>query len=86
MSTTALNKPKHRLQRHRVVLSVAPQKYDFFMELLKNFDFVEVAKEENDGSSREEIMASLKEAAKDLKLIKAGKLKGRPARELLNEL
>ena len=86
MSTTALNKPKHRLQRHRVVLSVAPQKYDFLMELLKNFDFVQVAKEENDGSSREEIIASLKEAAKDLKLIKAGKLKGRPLKEFLDEL
>ena len=86
MNTTALNKPKHRLQQQRIVLSVAPQKYDFLMELLKNFDFVQVAKEENDGSSREEIIASLKEAAKDLKLIKAGKLKGRPLKEFLDEL
>ena len=31
-------------------------------------------------------MANLKEAARDLKLIKAGKLIGRPASELLNEL
>jgi hypothetical protein len=42
--------------------------------------------EEPDGDSREEIIANLKEAAKELKLIKAGKLHGRPARELLNEL
>ena len=45
-----------------------------------------VFKEETDGDSREEIIAKLKKAAKDLKLIKEGKLKGRPARELLNEL
>ena len=83
MSTTILNKPR---QQQRVVLNVAPQKYIFLMKLLKNFDFVQFAKEENDGASREEIIANLKEAAKDLKLIKTGKLEGRPARELLDEL
>jgi len=41
---------------------------------------------ENDGDSREEIIANLKEAAKELKLLKAGKLKTRPMREFLNEL
>ena len=84
MSTQTLDRPKYRQQR--VVLNVAPRKYDFLMELLGNFDFVKVAKEEPDGDSREKIIANLKEAAKDLKLIKAGKLEGRPARELLNEL
>ena len=84
MSTQTLNRPKYRQQQ--VVLNVATRKYDFFMELLKNFDFVKVAQEELDGDSREEIIAKLKDAAEDLKLIKAGKLKGRPARELLNEL
>jgi len=86
MSTTALNKPKHRLQQQRVVLNVTPHKYDFLMEILRNFDFVQVAEEENDGNSREEIITSLKEAAKDLKLIKAGKLKTRPLKEFLDEL
>ncbi|GHT57062.1 hypothetical protein FACS18945_0400 [Bacteroidia bacterium] len=56
------------------------------MELLRSFDFVQIAQKENDGDSREEIIANLKQAAKDLKLIKAGKLEGRPAMELLNEL
>ena len=53
------------------------------MELLGSFDFVKVAKEENDGDTREEIIANLKEAAKDLKLIKEGKLKTRPLKRLL---
>jgi ribosome-binding protein aMBF1 (putative translation factor) len=84
MSTQILDRPKYKQQR--VVLNVASRKYDFLMELLENFDFVKVTKEEADGDSREEIIAKLKEAAEDLKLIKAGKLEGRPARELLNEL
>jgi len=84
MSTITLDSPKHRQQQQRVVLNVASCKYNFLMELLGNFNFVQV--EENDGDSREEIIANLKEAAKDLKLLKAGKLETRPARELLNEL
>ena len=73
-------------KQQKVILNVASRKYDFFMELLGNFDFVEVTKEEVDGDTREEIIAKLKDASIDLKQIKAGKLKGRPARELLNEL
>ena len=83
MTTLTLEKPNKRQQ---LILNVDSCKYDFFMELMKNLDFVEVKEEETDGDSREEIIAKLKLAANDLKLIKAGKLKGRPARELLNEL
>ena len=86
MSTLTLYKPKRRLQQQRIVLDVAPRKYDFLMELLRNFDFVQVTKEENDGDTREKIIANLKEAAKDLKLIKKGKLETRPLNDFLNEL
>ena len=81
MDTIVLDKKQDR----QVVVKVANQKYNFLMELLRSFDFVEV-EEENDCDSREEIIANLKQTAKDLKLLKAGKLKTRPARELLNEL
>jgi len=84
MSTLTIDRPKRKLQQQRVVLNVASRKYNFFMELLGNFNFVQI--EEKDGDSREEIIANLKEAAKELKLLKAGKLETRPARELLNEL
>jgi len=84
METLTISRPKRRQQR--IVLNVVPRKYDFLMELLQNFDFVKVVEEENDGDSREEIIANLKEAAKSLKLIKEGKLETRPARELLKEL
>ena len=84
MSTLTLDKPIRKQQR--LILNVASCKYDFFMELLENLDFVEVTEKDSDCDSREEIISKLKVAANDLKLIKAGKLKGRPARELLNEL
>jgi len=84
MSTLTLDRPKRKLQQQKVVLNVATRKYNFFMELLKNFNFVQV--EENDDDSREEIIANLKEAAKDLKLLKAGKLETRPLNDFLNEL
>ena len=54
---------------------------EFYEVDVKNFWNVE----ENDGDSHEEIVANLKQAAKDLILIKEGKLKCRPARELLKE-
>ena len=78
-----LDRVKNRQQQ--ITLNVASRKYDFLMELLQNFKFVKVI-EEDDGDSREEIIANLKQTAKDLKLLKAGKLETRPAREFLNEL
>jgi len=83
MNTITLSKQK---RRPRIVLTVSPRKYDFLIELLRNLDFVKVEQDKDDGDSREEILDNLKQAAKDIKLIKAGKLEGRPARELLKEL
>lgn len=42
--------------------------------------------QEKDGDSKEYILAGLAEACREMKLARQGKLKGRPARELLNEL
>jgi hypothetical protein len=83
MSTVTIDSIK---SRQRVVLTVLPRKYDFLMELLQNFDFVSVEHENTVGDTREEIMDNLKQAAKELKLIREGKLQGRLACELLNEL
>lgn len=80
MTTAIIDKNKRR----RVVLNVPNRKYRFFMELLKNFDFVQI--EDNTGDSKEEIVANLTQAFKDLKLLKEGKLQTRPVEELLNEL
>lgn len=40
----------------------------------------------NDEQSKKEILRELKEAIKELQLIEQGKLKARPATDLLNEL
>ena len=83
MQTVVFDKPK---RRQRIILTVSPHKYDFLMELLQTFDFVKVEQKEYEGDSREEIIDNLQQTAKDLKLIREGKLEGRPAEELLNEL
>ena len=74
--------------KRQVVIKVMPRKYNFLLELLKSLNFVQIAAEEKEptGDSRTEIIANLQATANDLKLLKAGKLKTRPARELLNEL
>ena len=87
MSTLTLDKPL--LKEKQVVLNVASCKYDFFLELMGNLDFVEVAEEDDDeyeGDSREEMIARFKSIANDVKLINEGKLKGRPLKDFLNEL
>jgi len=41
---------------------------------------------EEQEQTEEEILDNIRQAVEEMKLIKAGKLKGRPARELLDEL
>ena len=80
MESAILNRPKRR----QVVLNIHSRKYHFIIDLLKNYDYVQI--EENDGDSKEEIVANLTQAFKELKLLKEGKLEGRPVEELLNEI
>ena len=67
----------------KVLLDIKDSKADFFMELLRSFKFV---KAETITPEKARIIKNIKEAVEEMKLIRAGKLKGRPARELLNEL
>lgn len=70
----------------QVVLNIKESRYRFFMELIKSLDFVQVLKEKETGDSKEDVVANLTEAFKDLKLYKQGKLKTTPAKEFLDEL
>jgi len=74
--------------RRQIVINVMPRKYNFLLELLKSLNFVQIATEDKEltGDSRANIIANLQATANDLKMLKAGKLKTLPARELLNEL
>ena len=58
-------------------------KFQFFMELIKSFDFVKVDNEED---SKKEIIANLKEGFNEMKLYKEGKMKGTQLKDFLNEL
>lgn len=69
----------------QITLQIPDKKYSFFMELIKNLDFVKKIKED-DERSKEEILDGLREAVEELNLIKAGKKKARNAEEFLNEL
>lgn len=68
----------------QITLHITDKKYYFFLELVKSLGFVKKV-EEND-KAKEEFLNELKEAITELKLIEQGKLKARPAKELLNEL
>ncbi len=78
----------------KIELEIQDAKADFFMEMLEHFSFVKSKKVSQDGLTederiemeKEEQRESLRQAFKELKLIREGKLKSRPARELLDEL
>ena len=53
-------------------------------ELKKQYKDLEVL--EHEGHSKEQILKELKQAVTELKLVEQGKLKARPAKDLLNEL
>lgn len=61
-------------------------KIAFFMELIKNFDFIEVQSLSADKKYKKEFVKDLKEAFNDVKLHQAGKKKLKSAKELLDEL
>lgn len=63
-------------------------KIPFLKELLKRMEFVEVVepKKKAVAAKKSPVLTGLEQAVKEVKLIKAGKLKGIPAKDLLNEL
>ncbi len=67
----------------KILLDVKDSKADFFIELLKNFSFVK-AKPLSDYKAK--VLEDIKEAVEEMKLINVGKLKGRNAEDLFNEL
>ena len=66
-----------------VRLKIADSKFQFFMELIKSLDFVQV---DNDGDSKTSILSNIKKGLEEVKLAKQGKLKTTPAKDFLNEL
>ncbi len=67
----------------KIILDINDNKAAFFMELLKSFSFV---KAESLSDEKALLIKEIKEAVEEMKLIRAGKLKARPVKELLDEL
>lgn len=65
-----------------IILEVEEKKYQFFIDLLKNFDFVSIKK---DLSTRDIIM-TVARGMYQAKLATEGKVKSRPAKSFLNEI
>lgn len=67
----------------KILLDIEEGKVQFMMELLKNLPFV---KAKPLTAYKAEVLEGVKEAVEEMNLIKQGKLKGTPARALLDEL
>jgi len=67
----------------KVILDIKDSKVPFVMELLKSFSFI---KTQPLSEEKMQLISEMREAVDNLKLVKKGKLKARPARELLDEL
>ena len=67
----------------QIIINIPDDKYAFFIELVKNLDFVQM---EEMGDTKEEIIANLKEGFKEMKQFKEGRLKGTPLEDFLDEL
>jgi hypothetical protein len=67
----------------KVLLDIRDDKAPSLLEVLKGLSYV---KTKTLSSSKAKFLEELREAVEEVRLIKAGKLKGRPAKELLDEL
>lgn len=67
-----------------VTVQVPDKKYPFFLELVNSLGLKKVG--QTDKSGKGQIIAGVREAVEEMKLIKAGKKKARNAEDFLNEL
>ena len=67
----------------QIVLNIKEGKFQFFMELVRSLDFVQI---DDDGDSKEAILSNIKKGLEEVKLARQGKLKTTPAKDFLNEL
>ena len=68
----------------QVTVQVPDKKYPFFLELVNSLGLKKVS--QADKSGKGQIIAGVREAVEEMKLIKAGKKKARNAEDFLNEL
>jgi hypothetical protein len=70
-----------------ITVSIPKAKTKAFLKKLEEWGYARHVEVEDDNEpTKKEILAGLKEAVEEVKLIRAGKIKGIPARELFDEL
>ena len=69
-----------------ITLKIKNSKVGFFMELIKNFDFIKVEKQDNTEPAKEEIKENITRGLKEVQLIEQGKRKATPLKDFINEL
>jgi len=67
----------------KVILDINDDKAPFILEVLKNFKDIKTKPLTN---YKANVLEGMQQAIEEVKLIKQGKLKGIPAKDLLNEL
>ena len=70
----------------QIVLKIKDSKVGFFLELIKNFDFVKVEKQDDTEPTKDEIKEDIKQGLKEVQLIEKGKMKATPLNDFLNEI
>ena len=70
----------------QVTVQIPDKKYEMFMALLRSISFVKKIKAEDNEPTKEEILDGIKQALKEVNLIKKGKLKPTLLKDFLNEL
>ncbi len=66
----------------QLIIQIQDSKIPFFMELIKNFDFVKV----DNYPTKEEIKDNIREGLKEMQLIEKGEMTATPLKDFLNEL
>jgi hypothetical protein len=74
---------RKKRKKMKVMLDIRDNKAAFVMELLRSFSFVKASPLSEE---KARLIGEIKEATENLELVRQGKLKARPARDLLNEL
>ncbi len=70
----------------QIVLNIKDSKVGFFLELIKNFDFVKIEKQGYTEPTKDEIKENIKQGLKEVQFIEQGKMKATPLKDFLNEL
>ena len=75
--------PDFKVKNMKAVLDIKDSRASFVMELLANFSFIKVKPITNEKAL---LLSEIREAVDNVNLVKKGKMKARPAKELLDEI